>query len=389
MNRLKEVYGEVNSLYALLGVEPNASGDEIRKAYRRLALKWHPDKNPACKQEAERQFRLISGAYEVLTDSKRRRDYDNNLAAQFNQPFRHHADVPNYMYTGAMMAFDELLFLLNLYPQQTFMSNNMGYFTRGAIFKDVQKVTTMQNSQKFERKTVIENGRETVVFKHDGHIVGRHERILPFQAAQHCNTYFFDLSRPQPQGINTFHIYPQPLHATCGQPAGPQVFCSTYVPPPVTTVPGAPPPAAPPSPSPRGIGARGTPRPLRRATARSPPPPARHPPPPPPQPPPIPPPPPPPQPPPLSLLFQHIQLPSTFSPIFQHPLSTCLFYEPAQSQTVPAIVSDAGDQPDDSGEDKAVEDEVMLNDTCDGRGTYTEYDPDDGCGDDDEGGWPV
>ncbi|CAF0889168.1 unnamed protein product [Rotaria sordida] len=60
----------------MLEIEKTATDDEIKKAYRRLALKWHPDKNLSSKKQAEEKFKLISEAYEVLSDKDKRRKYD-------------------------------------------------------------------------------------------------------------------------------------------------------------------------------------------------------------------------------------------------------------------------------------------------------------------------
>ncbi|KAH6773671.1 DNAJ heat shock family protein [Perilla frutescens var. hirtella] len=62
--------------YKILQVDKNAKDDDLKKAYRKLAMKWHPDKNPNNKKEAEARFKQISEAYEVLSDPQKRAIYD-------------------------------------------------------------------------------------------------------------------------------------------------------------------------------------------------------------------------------------------------------------------------------------------------------------------------
>ncbi|XP_071716149.1 uncharacterized protein [Rutidosis leptorrhynchoides] len=62
--------------YKVLGVDRNANDDDLKKAYRKLAMKWHPDKNPNNKKDAEAKFKTISEAYDVLSDQQKRAIYD-------------------------------------------------------------------------------------------------------------------------------------------------------------------------------------------------------------------------------------------------------------------------------------------------------------------------
>jgi len=66
----------MSDYYDVLGVSKNADDATIKKAYRKLALKWHPDKNPDNKDEAEAKFKEVSEAYDVLSDKDKRNVYD-------------------------------------------------------------------------------------------------------------------------------------------------------------------------------------------------------------------------------------------------------------------------------------------------------------------------
>ena len=78
--------------YDILGVSKGATSDEIKKAYRKQALEWHPDRHKDDKEAAEKRFKEINEAYQVLSDSQKRSAYDQ---------FGHDAFAPGGSATGA------------------------------------------------------------------------------------------------------------------------------------------------------------------------------------------------------------------------------------------------------------------------------------------------
>src|SRR5512135_3370379 len=74
--RKEERHLEKRDYYEVLGVHKNASDTEIKKAYRKLAMQHHPDKNPDRHDEASEKFKEATEAYEVLSDPQKRASYD-------------------------------------------------------------------------------------------------------------------------------------------------------------------------------------------------------------------------------------------------------------------------------------------------------------------------
>lgn len=185
----RKVAMEDLSYYEVLGVQPNADEAAIKKAYRRSAMKWHPDKNKDNEEEALEMFKLVAEAYEVLSDSEKRETYDRygkdglrngaggsqsqgfhydyshaqNLFEQFfaNDPFFNHSFGDAFGMGGGMpmprgfgggFGFDADDFFSGFGDMQgssqSFSSSSFGGSGGGGMSTSTRSVTTIVNGQR-------------------------------------------------------------------------------------------------------------------------------------------------------------------------------------------------------------------------------------------------
>ena len=152
--------------YNILNINKDASYDDIKKAYYKLALKYHPDKNKD--DNAEEKFKEISEAYEILSDENKRLSYDNNnlnintfsnANDIFNKVFQNHnfnININN-MFSG----FNNINSIQTIKSVQTIINNGIQTTIEKTITTDIngkhtiEKITTINNdgSSNIEIKT--------------------------------------------------------------------------------------------------------------------------------------------------------------------------------------------------------------------------------------------
>ncbi|NXK55870.1 DNJB8 protein, partial [Chauna torquata] len=207
--------------YKVLGLQKNASQDDIRKSYRRLALKWHPDKNPSNKEEAEKKFKAVAEAYEVLSDPQKRSLYDRSVKENRSQRARsategHNSSFdttyifqdPNEIFREVFGGMDPFVhtfwdpfnnirnsgenkystsgrgsssnlfsdFVQSFMPFNSFSPSEQPTFsfaedTAGPhSFRSVLTTTEMINGKRITTQKIIENGQERIEVEEDGQL---------------------------------------------------------------------------------------------------------------------------------------------------------------------------------------------------------------------------
>ncbi|EUD67616.1 hypothetical protein C922_01801 [Plasmodium inui San Antonio 1] len=145
------------NFYEILNVQRNSSKNEIKQAYRKLALKYHPDRNPNNRKESEKMFREITEAYETLSDENKKHIYDSQLNGGFSGGHFHNnyantngSGKTNYTYETKRMSDEEIekvfkkvfgtmnlndIFKSNVFGEGNFPSRGMGndFFTNFGV----------------------------------------------------------------------------------------------------------------------------------------------------------------------------------------------------------------------------------------------------------------
>ena len=175
---------EKKDYYEVLGVPKDATEEQIRKAYKKLALRWHPDKNPDNRKQAEEKFKEIGEAYSVLSDPKKRNEYDNggfsfadfgfdddfNPMEIFKSFFKKHGGKDEFGF-----GFDDDFFKddgfgmggFGNFGKMNFDNFGSGGFGQGKSVRTTTQIINGKKVTKTETTTIDSNGNKKTVVREE------------------------------------------------------------------------------------------------------------------------------------------------------------------------------------------------------------------------------
>ena len=143
----------MTNYYDVLNINKNATKDEIKNAYKKLAMKYHPDKNIDNKEVAEEKFKKVSEAYEVLSDEKKKYEYDNgrNIVLNNQNPF----DIYSHIFNDNKHFNNGLNININNFSN-TSISTSINTSTRIIGNKKITRIEKIEKTVNGTRTTVEE-----------------------------------------------------------------------------------------------------------------------------------------------------------------------------------------------------------------------------------------
>ena len=142
----------MTNYYDILNVNKNSTKDEIKDAYKKLAMKYHPDKNINNKEEAEKKFKEVAEAYEVLSDNKKKYEYDNgkNIIINNRNPF----DVFSHIFNDNNI-FNNSGLNVNI--------SNLSNISIGTSINTSTQIVGNKKITRIEKKEKTANGIQTTI----------------------------------------------------------------------------------------------------------------------------------------------------------------------------------------------------------------------------------
>ncbi|GAW82262.1 DnaJ domain containing protein [Plasmodium gonderi] len=173
------------NFYDILNIPRRSSKNEIKQAYRKLALKYHPDRNPNNRKESEKKFREITEAYETLSDESKRQMYDNQLngggfsSNNFDNNFSNMSSNNNmkYTYQTRRMSDEEIEKIF----KNVFGNMNLNDIFKSNVFNQGSFQTRESGNDFFTNFGSTETNIKTEIIPRGNKIIEKTTKIITYQ----------------------------------------------------------------------------------------------------------------------------------------------------------------------------------------------------------------